>query len=449
MPSVRRLAGLVAVVVSVVGAAPAHAALPPIKHVFVIWLENKDQAKTFAADNPPAPYLAKTLPAMGAFLPNYYGIGHESLDNYIAAVSGQGPNPQTQADCQIFSDWTGGGMDADGQESGTGCVYPTEVKTIADQLADKGMRWRGYMEDMATADEPTCRHPSVGQRDNTQSASAESQYAARHNPFVYFHSLIDGPSCKANDLDLKQLTADISQSGTTASFSFITPDLCNDGHDATCADPKQKGGYDGINDFLSTWVPRILDSPGYKDDGLLVVSFDEGDEDNSACCNEKAANTPNAAGPSPGPGGGKVGAVLVSPFIKPGTTDSTDYNHYSFLRTTEDLLGLAHLGYAGQAGLVPIGDKTFNQTPKLDRSVKAKRMNRDHVRFAVDAGRQATVVFGGVCKGAHPRPTSEDGKRTITVRYARRGSCRVSVTRPAWETSTKSFKLRAPAAVRR
>jgi hypothetical protein len=191
-------------------------------------------------------------------------------------------------------------------------------------------------------------------------------------------------------------------------------------------------------------VPKIIESPGFKDDGLLVVSFDEAEHDASACCNERAANTPNAGGDTPGPGGGKIGAVLISPFIKPGTVDSTPYNHYSFLRTTEDLFGLAHLAYAGVDGLVPIGDKTFNQTPKLALKVTAQRVNRDHVRFAVDAGRQATVSFGGVCRGAPPGPTSEDGRRTITVRHSRRGSCRVTVSRDAWQPSTKSFKLRDP-----
>ena len=431
-------------------AASAHAALPPVKHVFVIWLENKDQAQSFAQKNPAAPYLAQTLPAMGAYLPNYYGTGHASLDNYISVISGQGPNPQTQADCQVFSDFVGASGGADGQAMGSGCVYPADVKTIANQLADKGLRWRGYMEDMAAAggDQKTCVHPDLNQHDSTQSATPTSQYAARHNPFVYFHSLIDGPSCKNSDLDLSQMPGEISQAATTASFSFITPDLCNDGHDATCADPNQKGGYAGINDFLSTWVPRILDSPGYKDDGLLVVSFDESESDNSSCCNETASNTPNAAGPSPGSGGGKIGAVLVSPFIKPGTVDTTDYNHYSFLRTMEDLFGLTHLGYAGVDGLVPIGDKTFNQVPQLGLSIAAKRMNKDHIRFSVNTGRQATVAFSGVCKSA-PRPTSADGLRTITVRYRKRGSCRVTVSRPAWASATKSFKLRAPRRARR
>jgi hypothetical protein len=442
---VRRLAGIAAVLAAMLAAAPAHAALPPVKHVFVIWMENKDYAKTFAEKNPPAPYLAKTLPAMGALLPEYYGIGHLSLDNYIAVVSGQGPNPQTQADCQVYSDFVGSTGGPDGQAMGSGCVYPKDVKTIANQLEDKGLRWKGYMEDMAAAggDQKTCVHPELNQRDGTQSAKPESQYAARHNPFVYFHSIIDGPSCKQNDLDLSQLETDISQPGTTAEFNFITPDLCSDGHDDTCADPKQKGGYEGINGFLEKWVPKILGSPGFKDDGLLVVSFDEAEDDNSSCCNEKAANTPNAAGPSPGSGGGKIGAVLVSPFIKPGTVDKTPYNHYSFLRTAEDLFGLSHLGYAGVDGLVPIGDKVFNQTPKLDLAVKAKRMNRDHVRFSVDTGRQATVSVSGVCRGA-ARPTDVDGTATITVRHSKRGSCRVTVARPSWDSTTRSFKLRSP-----
>jgi hypothetical protein len=301
------------------------------------------------------------------------------------------------------------------------------------------------MQDMALAggDQKTCVHPELNQRDNTQQASEAHQYAARHNPFVYFHSIIDGPSCKQNNVDLSQFETDLSQASTTAAYNFITPDLCSDGHDDSCADPKQKGGYEGINGFLEQWVPKILASPGFKDDGLLVVSFDEAENDSSACCNETAANTPSAGGDQPGPGGGKIGAVLISPFIKPGTIDKTPYNHYSFLRTTEDIFGLPHLGYAGVDGLVPIGDSVFNQTPLLDLSVSAKRMNRDHVRFSVDAGRPATVSFSGVCTAAS-RPTSEDGKGTITVRHSRGGSCRVSVSRPAWQTATRSFKLRKP-----
>ena len=74
---------------------------PPVRHVFVIVLENEGYAATF--EDPGAdPYLATTLPSEGALAPtDYDAIGHESNDNYIAMVSGQAPNPQTQADCQV------------------------------------------------------------------------------------------------------------------------------------------------------------------------------------------------------------------------------------------------------------------------------------------------------------------------------------------------------------
>src|SRR5919201_2432345 len=114
--------------------ATASARVPHIKHYFVIVLENKNFEETFGKDSK-APYLAKTLRAKGAFLSQYYAIGHLSLDNYIAMVSGQAPNPQTQADCLFFTDFFPGTPAADGQVVGQGCVYTTPtVQTVAKQL---------------------------------------------------------------------------------------------------------------------------------------------------------------------------------------------------------------------------------------------------------------------------------------------------------------------------
>src|SRR5205085_9780355 len=70
-------------------------------------------------------------------------------------------------------------------------------------------------------------------------------------------------------------------------------------------------------------------------------------------------NTPNNGGPDPGAGGGQVGAVLLSRYIKPGTQTKQEYNHYSMLRSVEDVFGLAHLGYAGVDGLRPFGSDIF------------------------------------------------------------------------------------------
>ncbi len=335
-------------------------ALPPIKHVWIVVLENKDYAKTFAA-NSKAPYLAKTLPSRGQLLTQYYGIGHESLDNYITMVSGQPPNPVTQSDCQIFQDFAGT-VRSDGVAVGQGCVYPAEVKTIADQLEAKGLTWKGYMEDMANSPtEPkSCRHPALNARDNSQSAKADDQYAARHNPFVYFHSIIDRPICATNDVDLTELPNDLASASTTPSYSLITPDLCSDGHDTPCVDGRP-GGLESINAFLKATIPQITSSPAYADGGLVIVTFDEAENDASDCCGEPMGpNTPNNGGPEPGNGGGRIGAVLLSPYIKLGSVNATPYNHYGLLRSTEDLFGLPHLAYAAQDGLKPFGDDVFN-----------------------------------------------------------------------------------------
>jgi len=50
-----------------------------------------------------------------------------------------------------------------------------------------------------------------------------------------------------------------------------------------------------------------------------------------------------------------VGALLISPFVKAGTTSQEPYNHFSLLRTIEDLFCVAHLGYAAdsKAGSLP------------------------------------------------------------------------------------------------
>ena len=123
---------------------------------------------------------------------------------------------------------------------------------------------------------------------------------------------------------------------------------------------------------------------------MLIITFDESDVedeyeasshavkvtggDAAACCNEQpgpnlpayragagiartAINGPGLIGP----GGGRIGAVLLSPFIKPGTESRMPYNHYALLRSVEDIFGLSHLGFAGQPGLKGFGADIFTQ----------------------------------------------------------------------------------------
>jgi hypothetical protein len=364
---VPRLVALLAMLCGSAACLAAPSAKPgtaPVRHVFVIMLENESYAVTFG-QNSLAPYLAHELPKQGALLPNYYGIGHYSLDNYIAMISGQAPNPATQDDCTTYSEFVATAKpDANGQVPGTGCVYPKSVRSLANQLTDARLSWKAYMEDMGadpSRESATCGHVAIGADDPTRHATPKDQYAAKHNPFVYFHSIIDDTKyCDTHVVNLQHLTNDLAHISTTPNYVYITPNLCNDGHDAPCknGDP---GGLISADVFLRTWVPRILNSPAFKKDGLLVITFDEG-TDSTSCCNEKGL----PGGPQPGqsgPGGGQIGAVMLSPFIAPGTTSTVEYNHYSLLRSIENFFGLSHLGYAGDNSLHTLGSDVFTAHP--------------------------------------------------------------------------------------
>jgi hypothetical protein len=66
-----------------------------------------------------------------------------------------------------------------------------------------------------------------------------------------------------------------------------------------------------------------------------------------------------AAAGKTGPGGGRIGAVLLSPLIRPGTVSTVAYNHYSLLRSIEDIFGLPHLGDAAMPQVRSFGPDVF------------------------------------------------------------------------------------------
>ena len=348
---------------------------PAIKHVWVIELENESFGQSFG-DPGLDPYLSKTLPSMGALLKNYFAVGHDSLDNYIAQVTGQAPDTATDNDCGVWTKFTPTNKIEKPfhQLVGNGCVYPKNILTIGNQLTSKKLTWKAYMQDMGndpkrdstvqTSQGPACGHTKVGTADPTEGAEPADQYAARHEGFMYFESVIGNQSyCDAHIVSFQPLLKDLSKASTTPNFSWISPNLCNDGHDAPCAngDP---GGLAQVNSFLSLWVPEIIHSPAFKN-GLLFITFDEGN-DSTACCGEtsgKSPSHPNVAEPGMnGPGGGRVGAVAISPFIKPGTVSTVDYNHYSALRSFEDLFGLSHLGDAAMPQVKPFGKDVYTKS---------------------------------------------------------------------------------------
>ncbi|HEY2878334.1 alkaline phosphatase family protein [Nocardioides sp.] len=332
----------------------ARATTPHVRHVFVINIENKGFRTTWGPRSG-APYLAKTLRKKGVLLSQYYGTAHHSLGNYLAQISGQGPDLATQHDCPMYTRFKESRPVAPpGQVVGNGCVYPKKVGTLPEQLVGAGLSWRGYMQDMARP----CQHSRLGTHERWTSATKRQQYATRHNPFMYFRSITSRPSyCKAHVRPLAALRGDLRTKAHTRTLTYITPDLCHDAHDARCADGGP-GGLRAANNWFKTWVPRILRSPAFRANGMLVITADESEgakEDSRACCGEGPG--PNAGRPGiEGPGGGRIGALVISPYVAPGTTSDHAYNHYSLLGSIEDLFGLPRLGYARTVSDVFGGD---------------------------------------------------------------------------------------------
>jgi hypothetical protein len=250
--------------------------------------------------------------------------------------------------------------------------------------------------------------------------------------------------CAERDVPLDRLPGDLASAARTPAYSFITPNLCNDGHDEPCVDGRP-GGLRSADEFLKLWIPRITRSPAYKDGGLVIVTFDEaesggGTADSSACCDQQPGpNTPSPGGPNPGPGGGRIGAVLLSPYVKAGSVSTTPYHHYALLRSVEDIFGVGHLGYAGRAGLRAFGPDVYNGPGPVNADRKAPRIRITGVpaRRCVRKGfrarvrvREGTRLRRGALFRDKRRLRSTRSKRysvVVRTRKLRKGRHRVRV----------------------
>ena len=305
--------------------------LRAVRHVWVIELENQGYAQSFGTPSA-HPYLAITLPRTGALLENYYAIGHSSAANYIAQVSGQAPDIATQIDCPLWTPVPGQVIAGTyRQVLGEGCVYPEAVPTLGNQLSAAGRSWAAYLQDMgndpgrdhtvATARGPACGHPATWAVDRTQQGRAGRPVRRPPRRVHVLPSVTANQAfCAAHILSFRPLPGDLARAAATPAFSFIAPDLCNDGHDAPCV-TGAPGGLVQADAFLSQWVPTIMAAPAYRDGGLIVITFDEG-SDSAACCGETSGISPSHPNvPLPGktgPGGGRIGAVLLSPLDQAG-----------------------------------------------------------------------------------------------------------------------------------
>ena len=276
-------------------AAPAVAAagVPHLSHVVVILMENEEYGSIIG--NSEAPYM-NSLANQGALATRYYAVTHPSLPNYLALTGGS--TFGISSDC----------------DPGPGC-QPTGP-SLADQLESAGIPWKAYEENLPA----TC----------AQARSDAGEYAVRHDPFVYYPSVV--ANWCGNIVPATQLSADIA-GGRLPAFSWITPNVCDDMHDSCSGSQIAQG-----DTYLRNVVPPLLAALGPS--GAVFVVFDEGSSD--------------SGGGLPGAAGGQVTMIAAGSAIKAGYRSSVAYDHYSLLRTIEDAWGLPPLGSA--AGASPMSD---------------------------------------------------------------------------------------------
>ena len=346
--------------------------LRAVRHVWVIELENQGYAQSFGTPSAD-PYLARTLPRMGALLENYYAIGHSSAANYVAQVSGQAPDLATQIDCPLWVPFAGHVVAGPyHQVLGEGCVYPAAVQTLGNQLSAAGRSWAAYLQDMgndpardntvATARGPACGHPAT--------------WAIDSHPESRTGRSVRRPPRRVHVLPLGHRQPGLLRRAhpvVPAAAGRPDPGQHHPGVLLDLAEPVQRRPRRTLRHRrpgragAGRRVPGAVGAEdhgraGLPDGGLIVITFDEG-SDSAACCGEASGfgpDHPNVPLPGKnGPGGGRIGAVVLSPLIRPGTVSTVDYNHYSLLRTVEDIFGLPHLGDAAMPQVRSFGPDVF------------------------------------------------------------------------------------------
>jgi hypothetical protein len=276
----------------------ATAALPtsPGSHVVIIVMENAEYGEVIGSSE--APYV-NALARRYALATQSFAITHPSLPNYLALTSGSSHGVSSDCtDCHV------------------------SATNIVDQLEAAGISWAGYLEEVPA---PCFRGASAG------------GYAKKHNPFIYYDDIAGSPSRCGRLVGFGRLTQAL-RSGRLPTYAWITPNLCDDGHDC---------GVGAGDRFLARTVPALLRELGPH--GFIVVTWDEGGSD-QGCCG--AAR------------GGHVATIVAGPDVRRGGRLQHPIDHYGVLATVEQALSLPPLAGAaeGRAGrLTPL----FIRTPRV------------------------------------------------------------------------------------
>jgi hypothetical protein len=261
--------------------------MPPLETVFVIVLENHNWNQVKGNTN--APYINEVLLPAASYCEQYYNPPgrHPSIRNYI---------------------WLEAGTDFGITSGVTPFVgHQSTTNHLVAQLQAAGISWKTYQEDIDGLKVPL---------------SDVSGYAVRHNPFMYFDDVTGTNNSNyaygiAHVRPYSEFAGDLAFGGM-ARYNFITPNLCDDGHDLCSPIDDRLAQSDA---WLSTEIPRILASSAYLHNGALFITWDEG------------------VG-----GDGPIGMIMLSPLARGGGYASDiHYTHSSLLRSLQETFGVGPL----------------------------------------------------------------------------------------------------------
>ena len=267
-------------------------------------MENRSYSEVVGS--PSAPFQTQ-LSKSYETLTNYFGIGHYSLDNYLAALSGQ------------FYSWSTGDC-----TPGPSCQ--SLDPTLATQLDNAQIPWDAYLGSMPYACDQT----------NYDNGTPGHSYGVRHNPFVYFPSLVKNDCQKIQPSS--QLLPDLNSS-SAPDFAWFSPEICHDGGgDEPCASIAAGDA------FLSVEIPAIQATKWYAQGGVIVLTYDEGN------------GSGQGQGEYLGGNGNHVLTIVISATTKGKANYSAYVNHFGMLAGLEATYHLPCLAQACSKsnGMLPL-----------------------------------------------------------------------------------------------
>lgn len=248
---------------------PLLAAVPPSNHVVVVVEENHSYSSVINSSS--MPYL-NSLAKNYSLLTNYYANTHPSIGNYFEMTTGQ-----------IIT-------------NNDGYMTTVNVDNVVREVMLAGKTWKSYADSL----------PSVG-----YIGGDKGNYSRHHNPLSYFSDVVNSSTERQRLVPFTQFSKDLANNALPT-FSFVVPNMIHDAH---------SGSLSAADSWLKTNIGPLLNNPGFKQDGILIIVFDESlDSDTTH-------------------GGGHVAALVIGPKVKRGFKSTTLFQHPSLLKTVIEAFG--------------------------------------------------------------------------------------------------------------